>query len=159
MDRCEELTQYLVAYADGELEGKLLERVRAHLEGCERCRSEYAQLTKVGELFRRAVPEEVPRGDWAKVSAAIEKAMAESASESVRARPERKRFFGWWLVPAAGLAAAVVVVALVIGLGGAPPGSVMGLVDGVQVGADYDVIVRTAEGDDQILVIDVVGMD
>ncbi|KPL00382.1 MAG: hypothetical protein AMK75_05480 [Planctomycetes bacterium SM23_65] len=90
MDKCEDLKEYLAAYADGELEGELRERVRRHLDECERCRSECAELKKVAELYRGSAPPEVGAGDWAKVSAALEASMVEEPPGGERLRWPRR---------------------------------------------------------------------
>ena len=121
MDTCKDLTEYLAAYADGELEGELRERVRVHLDACERCRDECTELKKVANLYRESPPGEVSTGDWEKVAAALDAAMLDETPrgvsegphiETLRARAEKRRASKWWVFPVAALAAAVLLVAV-----------------------------------------------
>jgi anti-sigma factor RsiW len=161
MDKCEDFRQYLAACADGELEGELGEQVRRHVETCERCRSECAALMRVVELYRESAPPEVPGEEWERVEAALEKCLAASAPERATAtKPAvRRRFFGWWLLPAAGLAAAVLLVALVVGLPGARTSMPTAQVYQLETGPDYEAMVRLPMDDDDVLVIDVVQVE
>jgi anti-sigma factor RsiW len=160
MDRCEDFRQYLAAYADGELRGKFQERVRLHIETCERCRSECASLAGVVKLYRESAPGEVPAQEWEKVSAALEKRLWASAPERVTAgaRAVRRPFFGWWVFPATALAAAVLLVAVFVGLP-VPSSMPTAQVDLLETGNGYDAMVRLPMDDDDILVIDVVNAD
>ena len=163
MDKCEDLKEYLAAYADGELEGELRERVRRHLDECERCRSECAELKKVAELYRGSAPPEVGAGDWAKVSAALEASMVEEppGGERLRGRLEEKRAGWWWLFPATALAAAVILVALTFTLPWSPTPRATPAVQVVTIETDpnYEAMVRLPMNDDDFLVIDVVAVE
>ena len=162
MVKCEDLMEYLAAYADGELEGDLCERVRGHLEECEQCRGECADLKKVAELYRESAPPEVRAEDWAKVSAALEACMAERREdiEGLRERREKKRADRWWLFPTAALAAAVLLVALILELP-SPPAEITPTAEVVtlETGPDYEAMVRLPMDADDFLVIDVVRVE
>ena len=119
MERCKALAQYLGAYADGELDAKLAERVRSHLDECRRCAGQHKGLKRVDELFRDAAVPEPSVDEWSRVSAAIEKSLA--ASPAVRVRPRRNLLRLWWIYPAAGLAAAAAVLIAVMLWPAAPP--------------------------------------
>jgi len=162
MDKCEDFREYLTALADGELEGVLEERVRRHVETCERCRSEFAGLAKVEGLYRESAPPEVPGREWEKTWAAVEKTLRSPAAERVIAkRPNlTQRLFGWWIFPAAGLAAAVLLVTVIVGLTGTPRSIPTAQVDVVETGPEYVAIVSPPLlGSDDVLMIDVVSAE
>ena len=163
MDKCEDLMEYLAAYADGELEGDLCERVRRHLDECERCRGECADLKRVAELYRGSAPPEVRAQDWEKVSTALEACMVEQSPgiEGLRERVEKKRPDRWWLFPAAALAAAVLLVALVVELSWfAPPQPAPAAqVVSIETDPNYEAMVRLPMDADDFLVIDVVRVE
>jgi len=158
MDRCKDFCEYLAACADGELKGELDERVRRHLEVCERCRLESRGLRKVVELYRESVLPEVPAEDWEKVRAALERRLwaPVTGRATVPGHAVRRHFFGWWLLPATGLAAAVLLVALVIGLSGARTSLPTAQVNQLETGSSYEAMVRLPVNEDDVLVIDVV---
>jgi anti-sigma factor RsiW len=54
--RCHRIQKRLAVYQDGEVSGKERERIAAHLEGCPACRSAYAELEQVWQLFEK-IPE------------------------------------------------------------------------------------------------------
>lgn len=157
MDRCENLMKYLAAYADGELEGGFCERVEKHLAECERCRRECADLKKVAELYRNSPAPEVGEADWARVSAALERCLEGPAAhiDDIRQKAGRRHRFGWWLMPAAGLAAAVLIVALFVGPTPEHPDVPNAQILGIETDPDYEPIVRLPADDDDFLIIDV----
>ena len=111
MNTCEELIEYLAAYADDELDGELRERVRGHLEECPSCRRECEELKRVAALYREAPVPEPTDAQWAKVSAAVVHGTVE---RPVPARAERPSAHGWrwWLSGALAAAAVVLLVFL-----------------------------------------------
>jgi len=169
MKTCEDLRTYLAAYADGELEGDLCEQVRAHLDTCEGCDAECADLKKVAELYREAPLPEVSEADWARVSAALERCMAEPtpATETVRERPRVLA----WLWPSVAVAAAAVLGMVWVNWGmffGGTPGTGNGAVvknpvetvmvasvDSLEVSDAYEFIMRPVVAEDDVLVIDI----
>jgi hypothetical protein len=59
MKTCELIREELIAYHDGELSEQAQEQVTAHLQTCEACAHEEAQLRRVGQLLmtmKRVVP-------------------------------------------------------------------------------------------------------
>jgi len=180
MDTCNELSEYLAAYADGELEGDLRERVRAHLEACETCRAECAALAKIVALYRDAPPPEMAEADWSRVSSALEATMAETpvSIETLRAGASGRRRWLQWVWPAAALAAAAVLVAVVINwdvlVGTGPTGPTNGVpivakggpetpavavasIEGLVVNPQYLSVVRLPENPDDLLTVDFYG--
>lgn len=166
MDTCKDLTEYLAAYADGELEGELRERVRVHLDACERCRDQCTDLKKVANLYRESPPGDVSTGDWEKVAAALDAAMLDETPrgvsegphiETLRARAEKRRASKWWGFPAAALAAAVLLVAVFhyLPLLGPPPMSPVAEVVSVETDPQFEAMVRLPVDQDDFLVIDV----
>lgn len=51
MKTCELIREELIAYRDGELSEQAQEQVSAHLQTCEACAHEEAQLRRVGQLL------------------------------------------------------------------------------------------------------------
>jgi anti-sigma factor RsiW len=119
MERCKEFAQYLGGYCDGELDSKLAERVRLHLDGCARCAKQYHALKQVSELYRCAAVPEPTEAEWARVSSAIEKSVA--AQPAARVRPRRSLWRAWWIYPATGLAVAAAILIAVFLWPAAPP--------------------------------------
>ncbi|MGZ5312191.1 MAG: anti-sigma factor [Solirubrobacterales bacterium] len=108
----------LAAYAIGGLDPAEEEVVFAHVEACDRCRSELAQLAPaVGVLAESVEQREPPPGLRARLLDEVAADAAPAAAETPRRRSPRRRFsFGGMLLrPAAGLAAAAVAIA---GVGG-----------------------------------------
>ena len=109
----------LAAYAIGGLEPAEEERVFAHVETCDRCRSELARLAPAVAVLAESVEQrEPPPGLRARLldEVAADAAPATAAEPSRRRSPRRGFSFGGMLLrPAAGLAAAAVAIA---GVGG-----------------------------------------
>jgi len=166
MTTCEELSEYLAAYADGELEGDLREKVRLHLERCERCRKEADALAKVVALYRDAPAPTVAEGDWSQVSSALEAAMAETpvSIETVREQAARRRRFRWSWTPSLA-AAAVLVIAVwaswdvffgpVETTPTEPETPEVARVESLETGPDLVAFVHQPEDEDDLLTIDI----
>jgi anti-sigma factor RsiW len=91
-----------------------------HLETCERCRSELAELADLPGLLARTAPAwELPAALEARTLVAVERAAAGHAPQAQRRRPRLAMRLA--LVP---LAAALLAVAVAVGsrLGGGQPG-------------------------------------
>ena len=52
----EHVLEWLNAYLDGELGGRRLRQVEAHLDGCAGCRAELASLSALSTLLRKTPP-------------------------------------------------------------------------------------------------------
>ena len=64
MDTNEHITQWLEAYHDGELSDRRARRVEAHLESCESCQHELAQLRMLSSLLAEVpLPENLTQLD------------------------------------------------------------------------------------------------
>lgn len=107
----------LAAYAIGGLDPAEEEVVFAHVEACDRCRSELARLAPaVGVLAESVEQREPPPGLRARLLDEVAADAAPAAAETPRRSPRRRFSFGGMLLrPAAGLAAAAVAIA---GVGG-----------------------------------------
>jgi hypothetical protein len=71
--KCEECLPRIEEYVDGELDGRMVERVAAHLSTCAKCESEFAELRRDEEIYthyRRDV--EVTPAQWEIIRARIE---------------------------------------------------------------------------------------
>ncbi|MDP9389255.1 MAG: sigma-70 family RNA polymerase sigma factor [Actinomycetota bacterium] len=55
-ERCRQTVSQLGAYVGEGLANRDVQRVEAHLEGCERCRQRVVELRELGAVLRRAVP-------------------------------------------------------------------------------------------------------
>jgi anti-sigma-K factor RskA len=101
----------LAAYALGALDTEEAEVVEAHLAGCERCRADLRWLEPAIELIPESVPQVSPppslRADL--MTVVNREARAEERARS----PARWR--SWLLRPATALAAALAVVAGIVG--------------------------------------------
>jgi anti-sigma factor RsiW len=161
MGRCDELVQYLAAYADGELGEVLKEHVCRHLQECERCRTECSELARVVELYRESACPEVPVADWARVEAELERCLKGSPAgyEPPSAAPGRgRRVIGWRIFAATALAAAVLLVAFLM-TPAAPGRAPADSVDVLAVSPQYDYYVLLPAYDGDFLAIDVVNVE
>ena len=160
MDRCDELRDYLAAYADGELDETLGTRVREHVEACADCRGELEGLERVDAMFRAAVVPEVPARDWERMSRALDRAMGASASPA--AAPARRGWLSGWLIPASALAAAAALVAAFLLWPAGPPSSSSSsiVITDLETGPGYDIDhVDLPAQDGDFLVIDVTNVE
>jgi anti-sigma factor RsiW len=157
MNRCDELNEYLAAYADGELDETMRERVRTHLDACAECRQELDALKRVDALFRAAPVGEVPERDWQRVSTALDDAMGGRTVSlgEVRERAERRGLFAGWLFPAVALAAAAAIIAVFFMLPGPAPSNPAVEVTNVKVGPGYEYAIQRPATDNDFLIIDV----
>ncbi|HWT01552.1 MAG TPA: zf-HC2 domain-containing protein [Pyrinomonadaceae bacterium] len=118
--KCEECLPLIEEYVDGELDGRIIERLDAHLSSCAACAAELDALRREQEVYasyRRDI--EVTPGHWNIVRARIEQ--EKEAAPQAESRP---RFGGWLgglfgkrLRPAFGVAvvmAAVTITAAVV---------------------------------------------
>lgn len=118
--KCEECLPLIEEYVDGELDGRTMERLGAHLSACAACADELAALTREQELYagyRRDL--EVTPADWNIVRARIEQERdaAPPAASRTRSRERLGGLFGMGLRPAfvaALVLAAIAVTAIVI---------------------------------------------
>ena len=96
----EEMHSLLNAYLDGELHGRHLQEMEAHLASCAACRDELKELRFVSELLQaEPAPEFTPAGRF-----------ASQLTLKLPRRPMQDRLLKpgslvWWLVPAGLLAA------------------------------------------------------
>ncbi len=157
MNGCDDLREYLAAWADGELDETTRERVRKHLDACAECRRELAGLERVDALFRAAAVPEVEAREWGRVEAALDEAMSTApvSIEALRERPARRGLLGWWLFPAAAVAAAAIIVAVFLFSPAAPPPEPSAEVTLIETGPGYDFGVTPPAKDDDFLIIDV----
>jgi len=71
--KCEECLPRIEEYVDGELDGRITERIAAHLLTCARCASELAELRRDEELYAHYQRDiEVTPAQWNIVRARIE---------------------------------------------------------------------------------------
>jgi len=112
MKTCEELIEYLGAYADDELEGDVCERVRRHLAECESCRKAFEDMKRTTALYRDSSVPEPTDAQWAKVAQAVARCQDR---EEVAVEPTRRRLRDWhWWLSGVLAAAAVILVVFVL---------------------------------------------
>lgn len=71
--KCEECLPRIEEYVDGELDGRMVERISAHLSTCAECASEFAELQREQEIYAQyRRPVEVTPVQWNIVRARIE---------------------------------------------------------------------------------------
>lgn len=64
---CDELVDFLYEFADGELEDRVLRRMRAHVRECERCADLVDAEMHIRDLIRRCCAQEAPSSLRARV--------------------------------------------------------------------------------------------
>ncbi len=155
MATCDEIREYLAAYADGELDDTARARVRAHLIGCPDCRRDLAGLETVDALLRRSPTPEPSEAEWDKVSVALDREIQSAVAVTALPR-ERARSRAWWLVPAGALAAAAAVMVVLLSMPKPePPAEITTLEVGPTY--EYNVTLPAKEGD--FLIIDVTNVE
>ncbi len=132
---CEECQNRLMEYLTGELSGEVRNSVGHHLEACNACAGEFAELREMWESLG-ALPEEEPSPE---LSARFYAMLEAAKTEHAVARPDGRRLVGqagnrrrgfegwltgWWpRRPAYQLATALALLAVGLGLGrGLRPG-------------------------------------
>lgn len=118
------IARYLTAYADGELKGRRLRRVEAHLERCESCARELDSIRSFDRMLGTARAPRVPSERWSDFGTRLSLSLDRVDSDRARGtRPREARpVYGTqrrWTYATAGAAAFAVIVALAMG-----PGSV-----------------------------------
>jgi len=81
--RCRNVRKNLVAYLDGEISGRRLERVRAHLRSCTACAGELDACARLRSALASLEP---PAGQGALSAADI---LRTAARDRIRTRPPR----------------------------------------------------------------------
>jgi len=93
----EHVVEWLNAYLDGELAGRRLEQVAAHLIACQECQAELAALRRLSQMVQAVpLPDEFPTAD--RFTAQLMLRLPRLPEQPVR---KIERQSGWWLVPAA----------------------------------------------------------
>jgi hypothetical protein len=118
--KCEECLPLIEEYVDGELNGRIIERLTSHLSTCAHCAGEFAELRREQEiyaLYQRDI--EVTPTQWNIVRARIEQ---ESGAQTIETRTRRPD----WFAAASGLrrlfrpayvaALALIAISLVAGI-------------------------------------------
>lgn len=158
MDRCNENMELLAAFVDRELGEKDRARVQAHLDACADCRRELETLKQVDAMFRAASVPEVSAREWDGMSAALDRAVsARPAAVPMHRESERpsRGWFGGWMLPAAALAAAAVMVAVFLRGSGSKTESPGIEITDLKTGLNYDATVDLPAQAGDFLVIDV----
>jgi anti-sigma factor RsiW len=100
----------LPGFASGKLDAVSRLPVRAHLQSCEACRKELAEIERLDQLLNRALPVITPSPTFASTFANRLAAEARAEEEA-----ERGGWLGWlvqpWLIP---VAAAVLLAAVML---------------------------------------------
>jgi Putative zinc-finger len=89
--KCEECLPLIEEYVDGELNGRMAERLTSHLSTCARCADEFAELRREQEIYARYQRDiEITPAQWNIVRARIEQ---ERDAQNVEARTRRPEWF------------------------------------------------------------------
>ena len=109
MERCDEIRDDLIGFAEGELAPDAHRRVEAHLAGCAACAREAALLVETLTRARALPAPETPDAFWADFGATVRQRIA---AETPPRRPFSLRVGSWgsrlsWLRPLPALGAAV----------------------------------------------------
>ncbi|MCG8455792.1 MAG: zf-HC2 domain-containing protein [Holophagales bacterium] len=115
----------LIAYQEGTLDPRLADRVREHVESCEACSEELAELEMLdhpsaSEGQASPDPSEIARA-WMDLQAEMEKDEAGPAAQRPRGGSEPRRSIRSsrrWLLPATAAASALLAAALLVIAGG-----------------------------------------
>ncbi|HEX5527018.1 MAG TPA: anti-sigma factor [Solirubrobacterales bacterium] len=121
---CREWRELLGAYALGRLEGDERAGLKAHLDGCARCREELASLQPVAAMLPHADPARFESSAPQPPPELGERIRATIAAERERDRQRRRRrraFGGFALGGATALAAAALAIFVLGGGGGENP--------------------------------------
>lgn len=121
---CREWRELLGAYALGQLAGDERAGLKAHLDGCARCREELASLQPVAAMLPHADPARFESSAPQPPPELGERIRATIAAERERARQQRRRrraFGGFALGGATALAAAALAIFVLGGGGGENP--------------------------------------
>jgi len=139
------MTEWLNAYFDGELTGKRLEQVEAHLVECEACQAELDSLQSLSRLLH-----EVPAPEFTSVEPFA--AQVNLRIPRKQAVVSRKQIYemGWWMIPV-GLLAAWIFIGTSFVVGDIlATASNLGLLTGISgwlsSGASNDVYLSTSIG-------------
>jgi len=119
---CRKWRELLGAHALGHLQGAERLGLEAHLEGCDECRAEFAELVPVARMLPHADPARfesapVPPAELGQRIAAT----IEGEKGRARKRQQRRRFGGVALGGAAAALAAAVLLIFVLGGGESDP--------------------------------------
>ena len=98
------ITEWLNAYFDGELTGRLLEQVEEHLAECEACQAELDSLQDVSKLLREA-----PAPALVSLERFVSEVNLRLPRRQVVVSTSRIFEVSWWMIPAGLLAAWVFV--------------------------------------------------
>ena len=89
--KCEECLPRIEEYVDGELDGRTMERIGAHLSTCSECANEFAELKREQEIYAQyRRPVEVTPAQWNIVRARIEQ---EKDTQPHKPRTRLSRWF------------------------------------------------------------------
>jgi hypothetical protein len=87
--KCEECLPLIEEYVDGELDGRMAERLSRHLSTCTDCAKEFAAIEREQEIYARYQRDvEVTPADWNIVRARIEQERDAQTNEARTRRPE-----------------------------------------------------------------------
>ena len=123
IDRCDEIREELIGFAEGETPPARHRQVAAHLVGCAACAREAERLAEVLSRTRALPTPEMPEAFWADFRAAVRQRVA---AEAPPRAPFFRRVGAWrdrlaWLRPVPALGAAVAAgVLLAFGLARIP---------------------------------------
>jgi hypothetical protein len=118
--KCEECLPRIEEYVDGELDGRMMERLSAHLSTCAACASELAELKREQEIYAHYQRDiEVTTAQWNIVQARIEQEKDVLLPEPRTQLRERLRELfnsGSWFRPAFVASLVLIVIGITAGI-------------------------------------------
>lgn len=116
--KCRDAESQFSAYMDHAMTGKQMREVRAHLEGCGRCRSQYSLLSNTQRMVAGLGRKQPPADLALKLRVRISQELARSRRHAFEALTVRvQNAFNAFMVPAtAGMITSIIVFGLLIGV-------------------------------------------
>ena len=114
--KCDQVSELLSSFYDGELNGDRAVEIELHVEGCKRCAAELHSFAQLSAMLSAAPRSVVPAGQWEQIAARLDAEHASLPQMQTNLRTERApsrpypRRTAWGL--AAALAASLLLVSV-----------------------------------------------
>jgi len=156
---CDTLRPLFGAFVDDELLGPDRQKLAQHLEVCDRCGDEIAELRSIGLLLREAAAVEPPTPQMSGLAGGVVARIAAESAQSWRALFSRAVEDWHWVIVGGGAVAAtfvsMVLVSALLLFGPAPrrPDSLSALVTNLKSPAGTLLIEASQKGNDQSITL------